>query len=258
MEKINIEIPGELLTAGDKEINFGLLQNKIIVGLCGYAGSGKDTLGKIMVENLGFKRISFGDALKKDLNEHMRPQVFNDLKEKGTDINMEDVNFLFPRNAEIKEILRPYMIWFSELMKEMNGIHHWTNRALLEIGDNKKIVITDVRRINELELFQNNKEQYRKRIDSMCMAELPESYLDFVKENKDNSDFDSLLIHINQFKLTDKDSRTTDAIRVCQENWLFDHTVYIDSRIPDKENYRKNYMYNNLLQLINKFPKYFI
>lgn len=92
----------------------------------------------------------------------------------------------------------------------------------------------------------------------MLSAEMPNSYLDFIKENKDNCDFESLLIHINQFKLTDSDSRTKDTIRIAHENWLFDHIVYVDSRVPNKENYRERYMYNNLLELVNKFPKYFI
>ena len=44
-------------------------------------------------------------------------------------------------------------------MKEINGVHHWTNRAFIEIQpDDRKLVITDVRRVNELELFRNNKE----------------------------------------------------------------------------------------------------
>ncbi len=258
MEKIDIEIPGELFTSGDSEISFELLKGKTVVGFCGYARSGKDTIGSMMVDKMGFKRISFGDVLKADLDEYMRPQVFNDLMNKGIDIKIEDINFVSPRNIEIKEILRPYMIWFGEIMKVTNGIHHWTNRALLDIGDSKKVVITDVRRVNELELFQHNREQHKKKIDNMFLAEMPDSYLDFVKDNKDNCDFESLLIHINQFKLVDSDNKTIDTIRMAHENWLFDHIVYVDSRIPDKEGYRQKYMYNNLLELISKFPKYFI
>ncbi len=258
MEKIDIEIPGELLTSGDGEINFDLLKNKTIIGCCGYSKSGKDTFGNLMVEKLGFKRISFGDVVKGDIDEYMRPQVFNDLIDKGIEISIEDVNFLNPKNSEIKEILRPYMIWFAELMKEKNGMHYWTNRALLKIGDNKKIVITDVRRVNELELFQHNKEQHNKRVENMFLAEMPNSSLEFIKDNEYKCDFESLLIHVNQFKLTDNDHRTTETIRIAHENWLFDHIIYIDSRIPDKEKYREKYMYNNFLKLVNKFPKYFI
>lgn len=256
MEKFDIEIPGELITSGDNEINFGLLKNKTLIGCCGYSKSGKDTVGKLMIENLGFKRISFGDAVKRDIDEYIRPQVFNDLRNKGVDIQMEDVSFISPKNPEIKEILRPYMIWFAELMKVTNGMYYWVNRALLEIGDNRKVVVTDVRRMHELELFQHNKEQYKKRIENMHLAEM--ANLNFARENEYNCDFDSLLIHVNQFKLIDNDQRTIDTIRVAYENWLFDHTIYVDSRIPDKEFYREKYLYNNLLALVNKFPKYFI
>ena len=94
MEKMDIEIPGELFTSGDKEINFDLLKNKTLIGFCGYARSGKDTIGNMMVKKMGFKRISFGDVLKADLDEYMRPQIFEDLKSKGINLELEDVNFL--------------------------------------------------------------------------------------------------------------------------------------------------------------------
>lgn len=258
MDKFDIEIPGELITSGDKEINFELLKGKIIIGFCGYARSGKDTLGSMMVQKLNFKRISFGDMLKKDLDEYMRPQVFNDLINKGIDIRMEDINFISPKNIELKEMLRPYMIWFGETMKEANGIHHWTNRAISEISDEKKIVITDVRRPNELELFMYNKEQKKKKIENMIMAEMPLNHLEVIRENDTKEDFESLLININQLKLIDNDQRTLATIRMANENWLFDEVVYVDSRIPDKEEYRQKYMYNQLLKLIDKFPKYFV
>jgi hypothetical protein len=145
-------------------------------------------------------------------------------------------------------------------MKLTNGVHHWTNKAILEIGDSKKVVITDVRRLNELDIFMNNKEQRRRRIENIALAEFSSSFFDFVKENESdiNEDFESLLIHINQFKLTDNDQRTIETIRVAQENWLFDYTIFMDSRIPDKEENRKKYINNHLLSLVNKFPNYFI
>jgi len=258
MAKFNIEIPGEILTSNSKEINFELLKDKTIIGFCGYARSGKDTLGNLMVQKLGFKRISFGDMLKKDLDEYMKVQVFNELVNNGTDIKLEDVNFLNPKTLEIKEILRPYMIWFGETMKENNGMHHWTNRALAEIGDSKKVVITDVRRVNELELFMYNEEQRKRRMQNMILAEMPSENLSFVHENETTEDFKSLLININQLKLSDTDQKTLDTIRLAQENWLFDYVVQVDSRIPDKGGYREKYMYNQLLQLVNKFPKYFV
>ena len=42
-----------------------------VIGLTGYAGSGKDTLANILVEEYGFTRIAFADKTKEflyDLN----------------------------------------------------------------------------------------------------------------------------------------------------------------------------------------------
>jgi len=256
MEKMDIEIPGELFTSGDNEINFDLLKNKIIIGFVGYAGSGKDTIGNMMVKKLGFKRIAFGDVLKSDLDEYMRPQVYEDLKKRGIDIEFEEVSFLNPKNREIKELLRPYMIWFGETMKITNGTHHWTNRALSEIGDAEKVVVTDVRRINELELFKYNREQHARKITHLLQAGVPDERLTFFKDNLNSGDLESLLIHINQYSLTDTDQKTIDTIRKAQEEWLFDYTVFIDSRIP--ENDRNYYMNKHLQTLVEMYPNYFI
>lgn len=256
MEKIDIEIPGELFTSGDKEINFDLLKNKTLIGFCGYARSGKDTIGNMMVKRLGFKRISFGDVLKADLDEYMRPQIFEDLKSKGIDLEFEDVNFMSPKSIEIKEMLRPYMIWFGETMKINNGLHHWTNRALSEIGDNEKVVVTDVRRINELELFKYNREQHARKINHLLQAGVPDERLTFFKDNENSGDLESLLIHINQYGLTDADSKTVDTIRKAHEEWLFDYTVFVDSRI--QETARKTYMEQHLRSMVEKYPNYFI
>lgn len=256
MEKMDIEIPGELLTSGDNEIDFGLLKNKTIIGIVGYAGSGKDTIGNLMVKKLGFKRIAFGDVLKADLDEYMRPATYQHLREKGVNIDFEDINFTNPRNREIKEVLRPYMIWFGEIMKTTNGVQHWVNRALKEIGDSEKVVVTDVRRINELELFKYNREQHARKIDHMFQAGVPDDRINFFKKNENSGDLESLLIHINQFGLTDTDQKTIETIRKAHEEWLFDYTVFVDSRI--QENARPAYMHRHLMKLVEKYPNYFI
>lgn len=252
--KINIEIPKNFINKGSSDnINLAPLKDKILIGCLGLARSGKDTLGNLMVKHLNFQRISFGDILKKDLDTYMRTQIFDDLKDKGKKINLSEIQFLNPVTLEIKEILRPYMIWFGEEMKVLNGIHHWTNRALSEIGEQKKIVITDVRRINELGLFENNRE-YNKKIDNINVNMNPGHHL----FKNDNNDYQSLLIHINQLGLTDTDQKTIDAIRIAQEKWLINEAIYVDSRIPDKLDYRDKHMMSHLHNLVKKFPDYFV
>ena len=41
----------------------------MIIGLTGYAQSGKDTVAKILVENYGFTRIAFADKIREFLYE---------------------------------------------------------------------------------------------------------------------------------------------------------------------------------------------
>jgi len=253
---INLEIPEELITQDSKEIQYHLIQNKTIVGLCGYARSGKDTLGSVLVERLNFRRISFADMLKKDLNEHMKIPVFNDLQEKGINIDFSLIDFENPPTIEIKEILRPYMIWYGEEMKKINGIHHWTNRALSQIEDtDNKIVITDVRRVNELTLFRNNRRFTEKRIQNRRNIEMAnDSPYDI---NEYDSPFETLLLFVNQLENRDSDSLTKETIMTAFEDWLFDDIVEIDSRIQTEE-FQKAHMIYHVQQLTKKYSKYFI
>ena len=255
--EINLEIPTELITDNSHEIKYEYLKGKIVVGLVGYAGAGKNMLGNLLTQKLNFKDISFGDALKRDLNNYMKDAIFYDLKDNhNIDINIQDIDFLNPKNREIKEIIRPYMIWFGEEMKKLNGINHWVNRAIEKIEDkDKKIVITDVRREIELELFKFNRESFNRRINNRKTLNIPISGLE--KEDYDG-DFECLLLYINQLNLTDKDNLTIDTIIKSQEQWMFDHTIYVDSTIPDINEYREKHMLNHLYELVEKFPEYFV
>lgn len=256
MHSFHLEIPSEVITNDSKEIQYDLIKNKIIVGLCGYSQSGKDSLGKVLVERLSFKRISFADMLKKDLNEYMKIPVFNDLQEKGINIEFSLIDFENPSNIEIKEILRPYMIWYGEEMKKLNGIHHWTNRALSQIDDkDKKVVITDVRRINELTLFKSSRTFTEKRIRNRRNIDIPaDSFYDI---NEYDSPFETLLFFVNQLDNRDTDSLTKETIMTAYEDWLFDDMIEVDSRIQNEE-YQKSHMLHHVRQLTIKYPKYFI
>jgi hypothetical protein len=253
---INLEIPEQLIIKDSGEIRYELINGKTIIGLCGYARSGKDTLGSLLVERLSFKRISFADTLKKELNEHMKLSVFNDLQEKGFYIDFESVDFENPKKIEIKELLRPYMIWYGEEIKKINGIHYWTNKAFSQIDKNdKKIVITDVRRLNELDIFKNSRTFIEKRIKNRREISLPEDSPYDIYDY--DSDFETLFLYINQLNNSDSDSLTKETIMSSLEKWLFDEIVEIDSRIQNPE-FQKRHLINHIQKLIIKYPKYFI
>lgn len=253
--EIKLDIPGELITKDSSEINYAPLQGKTIVGCSGYSTSGKDTLARLMVNRLGFKRISFGDALKQELDEHMKMQVFQDLQNREINLSYENIKFLNPDTQEIKETLRPYMIWFGEEMRRINGSYHWINKAFTQIGDNKKIVITDIRRLDELEIFKSNREFYKRKLDNRKVINIPKGP---IEEDVYDCNFETLLIHINQYGLRDKDHLTVETVLRAHEDWMFDDIVFVDSRIPNVGDYRNNHMMLHLNNLVKKFPNYFI
>ena len=233
-----------------------LIKNKIIVGLCGYAGAGKYLIGSALEKRLNFKRISFAMSIKKIMDANMKQQTYDDLIKRGYDIKLEDINQQNPANRDIKELIRPYLIWFGETVKQLNGVHYWTNKAFEEIGNAKKVVITDVRRLNELEIFEGGTEYYKKVNTNFKDAGLFNKF-DF-KNNPRN--YESFLCFINQRNLTDKDKLTHETINHAMERWLFDDMIFIDSEIPTDNNdmYRKKHIMNHIIYLSQKYPQYFI
>lgn len=186
----------------------------------------------------------------------MKLSVFNDLQEKGFYIDFESVDFENPKKIEIKELLRPYMIWYGEEIKKINGIHYWTNKAFSQIDKNdKKIVITDVRRLNELDIFKNSRTFIEKRIKNRREISLPEDSPYDIYDY--DSDFETLFLYINQLNNSDSDSLTKETIMSSLEKWLFDEIVEIDSRIQNPE-FQKRHLINHIQKLIIKYPKYFI
>jgi hypothetical protein len=65
--------------------------------------------------------------------------------------------------------------------------------------------------------------------------------------------YSSLLFHTSQLGLKDQDVLTHDCIRVAQENWLFDHTFYVDPRLPDSGPYRNNSINFQVKEVVKKF-----
>lgn len=253
---MEIEIPGELITEDSKEIQYGRLDNKILIGLCGYKKSGKDTIGRMMVERLGFKRIAFADMLKKEMNDYMRMAIFNDIQEKGINIEFESIDFENPETNETKEILRPYMIWFGEEMKKLNGIHYWTNRALSQIGrEDRKIVLTDVRRSNELALFKKSRSFIEKCQKNRRLIDMPKDS-PYDEETYDLN-FETLFIYVSQLENKDDDNLTKNVILESFENWLFDEIIEIDSRIKNSE-YQERHIIEHIKKLSLSYPNYFI
>lgn len=103
----------------------------ILVALTGYAGAGKDALGKILVENHGFVRVAFADAIKR----HALALGWDGQKdERGR-------KFLQTLGTEVVRAYNP---------------NFWVETAMKEAVQHECVVITDCRFCNEVEAVKTN------------------------------------------------------------------------------------------------------
>jgi len=237
---IHLGIPEKLLVE-DNGLNLEVLNNKKLVGLLGYAKSGKDTVADYLADNYGYKKIKFGDTLKHTLNESFKEIVMEDLVKRNIPISFSEIDFLVEDDRILKEKLRPYMIWLGETLREKNGVHYWINKALEKAGDATKIVVADIRREDELDLFRNNNYAISRLYRSYGAANMLNS--DLIQEHLSKRvDYETNLFAVNQFGLEDKDQLTVNTVLTAQREWLIEDTVHIDSRIPDEGDARVKYI----------------
>lgn len=105
-----------------------------IIGLTGKMKSGKTTLANFLVEAMGFKRLSFGEAVKKEVA-------------RGFGITYE--SYLLLEEKE-KAKLRPVLQAWGEARRNLSGSNYWVKILLEELALHKNVVIDDIRYANEL------------------------------------------------------------------------------------------------------------
>jgi hypothetical protein len=147
----------------------------MIIGLCGFQGAGKDTVGDILIKNHGFIKISFGSALKdvcasmfgwdRSMLEGSTPES-REWRETVDEFWSEKLNFFefTPRKAL-------QMIGTDVLRKNFSA-NIWVDivenkiTKLIQSNHNIKIVVTDCRFTNELDMvkkFSNSQIIYVQR-----------------------------------------------------------------------------------------------
>lgn len=163
-------------------------------------------------------------------------------------LQLKDIDF-FTEDLDLKIILRPYIIWYGEKLREINGEYYWINKAMeIDGAGYNNIILSDVRRIKELDIFMQSNAFKRRSELGFAAAGVPGGFPDTKLKS-----YSSLLFHVSQLELQDKDVLTHDCIRVAQENWLFDHTFYIDPRLPEDGAYRKNSTNFQVKEVAKKF-----
>lgn len=120
-----------------------------LIGIAGWARSGKDTIADYLVNNNGYQKFSFSTPMKTAM-EKLNPTIR--ILTTNQDLPLKDAVDYFGWE-ELKTIspdIRPLLQRFgTEVGREMFGEDFWVNYALSSIPDGTKAVIADVRFPNE-------------------------------------------------------------------------------------------------------------
>lgn len=125
---------------------------EMIIGLSGYARSGKDTAADHLISNYGFTRYSFAAPMKEAMYR-LNPIVFSDSIGEFRYKNLVDVYGLDKAKESYPEIRRLLQIFGTEVGREMFGANFWVDLTLNSITDGNA-VISDVRFKNEADAIR--------------------------------------------------------------------------------------------------------
>jgi len=113
----------------------------MIIGLSGYARSGKDTVAKLLIKDYGFERVAFADPIRKilyDMNPIVDGERLADIVDNyGWDITKS--------KAEVRRFLQ--VLGYSARMTIHSDV--WVMAAFGKMRADKNYVIADVRFLNE-------------------------------------------------------------------------------------------------------------
>ena len=168
----------------------------MIIGLSGYAQSGKDTIASMLVDSFGFERVAFADPIR-DLLYEMNP-VIND------NVHVQDlVNEygweLAKKKPEVRRLLQELGVGARKLLN--NDV--WVTAAIRKMdGLKTDYVISDVRFKNEalmINQFGGHMWRVNRPNTGPVNGHISESEMDDFKFNGEiNNDgsFDSLGIQL--------------------------------------------------------------
>lgn len=114
----------------------------MIIGLSGYAQSGKDTVAELLCLNYNYHRRAFADPMREALLR-LNPVIGSQplaclVDDYGWDVAKS--------NPEVRRLLQ---VFGTEIGREMFGENFWVDIALAGLNSNHRVVVADVRFPNE-------------------------------------------------------------------------------------------------------------
>ena len=118
-----------------------------VLGLSGWARSGKDSVAEFLEKEYGYKKASFAQPMK-DALVILNPMidVFENRANLAGCVEKLGWDYLKGASTEIRPLLQRMG---TEVGREMFGEDFWVNHALSSIPDGAKVVFADVRYPNE-------------------------------------------------------------------------------------------------------------
>jgi hypothetical protein len=125
----------------------------VIIGLSGYARSGKDTIADYLVENHGFVKLSFATPMRESLYR-LNPEITDvsglvySFKQAVDLFGWEGMKEFFPNYRNLMQRMG------TEVGREMFGEDFWVQQALKQVTPETNVVFSDVRYQNEANAVQ--------------------------------------------------------------------------------------------------------
>lgn len=126
----------------------------MIIGLTGYAQSGKDTVASILVEKYGYTRIAFADTIR-DLLYEMDPPVPVGVGNEQHIIGLQNhIDVYGWDEGKQNPVVRSMLQNLGVGARTVFGETFWIQQALRKVHFEGNFVITDVRFPNEADAIR--------------------------------------------------------------------------------------------------------
>ncbi len=127
----------------------------MIIGLSGYAQTGKDTVAQHLVEKYGFNRIAFADPIREALY-NLDPILTDYPGLSGIRLSwIVDRSGWESVKKDSAECRRMLQRFGTEVGRSMWGSDFWVDQAMSKTSQYQNVVITDVRYPNEYDAIVN-------------------------------------------------------------------------------------------------------
>jgi hypothetical protein len=120
----------------------------MLIGLSGYARSGKDATAELLCLNYEFKRLSFADPMRNAIYK-LNPIC----SERGRVADVVD-EYGWEIAKATPEVRRLLQVFGTEVGREMFGGNFWIDQAFKQIDPAANVVIADVRFPNEADAIK--------------------------------------------------------------------------------------------------------